>query len=52
MSVVKVLYQTVLKRPTRFFAVVAVASLFFERTVDIGIENLFDSINRGVSKNN
>lgn len=51
MSLVKVLYQTVLKRPSRFFVVVAVGSLFFERTVDIGIENLYDSLNRGVSTN-
>lgn len=51
MSIVKVLYQTVLRRPSRFFAVVAVSSLFFERTVDIGIENLYDSMNRGVSNN-
>jgi len=51
MSVVQVLYQQVLRRPARFFAVAAVASLFFERTVDIGIENLYDSMNRGVSKN-
>lgn len=50
MSIVKVLYQTVLRRPSRFFVVVAVSSLFFERTIDIGIENLYDSINRGVSK--
>lgn len=50
MSVIKVFYQTVLRRPSRFFAVIAVGSLFFERTVDIGIENLYDSMNRGVSK--
>lgn len=51
MSLVKVLYQTVLRRPSRFFAVVAVGSLFFERTIDIGIESIYDSINRGVSQN-
>jgi len=49
MSIVKVLYHTVLRRPSRFFVVVAVSSLFFERTVDIGIESLYDRINRGVS---
>lgn len=49
MSAVKMLYQTILKRPSRFFAVIAVGSLFFERTLDIGIENLYDSMNRGVS---
>ncbi|XP_025419914.1 cytochrome b-c1 complex subunit 9 [Sipha flava] len=47
MSIVNVLYKTVLKRPSRFFVVVAVTSLFFERTVDIGIESLYDRINRG-----
>ncbi|XP_015366925.1 PREDICTED: cytochrome b-c1 complex subunit 9 [Diuraphis noxia] len=47
MSVVKVLYQTVLRRPSRFFVVVAVGSLFFERTLDIGIESLYDRMNRG-----
>ncbi|XP_022161968.1 cytochrome b-c1 complex subunit 9 [Myzus persicae] len=47
MSVVKVFYQTILRRPSRFFVVVAVGSLFFERTLDIGIENLYDSMNRG-----
>ncbi|XP_016662222.1 cytochrome b-c1 complex subunit 9 [Acyrthosiphon pisum] len=47
MSVVKVFYQTILRRPSRFFVVVAVGSLFFERTLDIGIENLYDRINRG-----
>jgi len=51
MSVSKVLYQTILRRPSRFFVVVAVGSLFFERTLDIGIESLYDRINRGVSKN-
>lgn len=51
MSLVKVLYQTVLRRPSRFFVVVAVGSLFFERTVDIGIESIYDNINRGVSHN-
>lgn len=51
MSLVKVLYQTVLRRPSRFFAVVAVGSLFFERTIDIGIESVYDSLNRGVSQN-
>lgn len=50
MSLVKVLYQTVLRRPSRFFAVVAVGSLFFERTIDIGIESIYDSLNRGVSQ--
>lgn len=49
MSITKVLYQSVLRRPSRFFAVIAVTSLFFERTIDIGIENLYDSMNRGVS---
>eukprot|EP00102_Acyrthosiphon_pisum_P007306 XP_003242049.1 PREDICTED: cytochrome b-c1 complex subunit 9 [Acyrthosiphon pisum] len=47
MSVVKVFYQTILRRPSRFFVVVAVGSLFFERTLDIGIENLYDRINHG-----
>jgi hypothetical protein len=51
MSITKVFYQTILRRPSRFFVVVAVGSLFFERTLDIGIENLFDKMNRGVSKN-
>lgn len=51
MSIAQVLYQAVLKRPSRFFVVVAVSSLFFERTLDIGIESLYDRINRGVSKN-
>jgi len=51
MSISKVFYQTILRRPSRFFVVVAVGSLFFERTLDIGIESLYDRINRGVSIN-
>ncbi|XP_026804276.1 cytochrome b-c1 complex subunit 9 [Rhopalosiphum maidis] len=47
MAITKVLYQTILRRPSRFFVVIAVGSLFFERTLDIGIENLFDKMNRG-----
>ncbi|CAH1724461.1 unnamed protein product [Aphis gossypii] len=47
MSITKVFYQTILRRPSRFFVVVAVGSLFFERTLDIGIESLYDRINRG-----
>lgn len=50
MSVVNTLYQTVLKRPSRFFVVVAVTTLFFERSLDVGIENIYDNLNRGVSK--
>lgn len=50
MSAIKILYQTVLRRPSRFFVVVAVTSLFFERSIDVGVGNIFDSLNRGVSK--
>lgn len=49
MSVLNNFYQIILRRPSRFFAAIAVSTLFFERTIDIGCENLYDYLNRGVS---
>lgn len=49
MSAFNAIYQSILKKPSRFLAVIAVSSLFFERTIDIGCEDLYDYLNRGVS---
>ncbi|XP_075170069.1 ubiquinol-cytochrome C reductase complex subunit oxen [Haematobia irritans] len=43
----KVIYNTLLKR-TSTFAVVALASaFFFERSLDVASESLFQSVNKG-----
>ncbi len=51
MSIVTGLYQSVFKRTSTFTLSILVGAVLFERIFDRGADYMFESINRGVSKN-
>jgi ubiquinol-cytochrome c reductase subunit 9 len=48
---IKALHNTVLRRTSTFTLAICVGAFFFERAFDLASDNLFKSINKGVSSN-
>ncbi|XP_022907132.1 cytochrome b-c1 complex subunit 9 [Onthophagus taurus] len=47
MSFQSTLYNSIFKRTSTLVAVAVVGAFFFERTLDLGAESIFNSINKG-----
>lgn len=45
----RTIYNAVFKRTSTFALAVIATAFFFERTVDLGAEKLFEEVNKGVS---
>lgn len=49
MGLAGTIYNTILKRTSTFVLFAVGSAFFFERTVDLGAEVLFEKVNEGVS---
>lgn len=51
MSIGRVVYNALFRRTSTFAVTMVVGAFAFERVFDVGVDNFWESLNRGVSCN-